>query len=136
MSLLNKLFSFNRSAVKKSYRSSVGSLERQKILERWKTIEELKTTGRPSAIKEAAIEADKLTDLALSCVYPSIDTYVERLKQAKELFLSSKQDYENLWYAHKIRNELVHSVGFELPSAEAKNVLDYFKKALEVIGGI
>jgi len=122
--------------VKKSYRSAVGSLERQRILERWKTIEELKTTGRPSAFKEAVIEADKLTDLALSCIYPSIDTYVERLKQAKELFLSSRQDYENLWYAHKIRNELVHSLGFELPSAEAKNVLDHFKKALEILGGI
>lgn len=134
MSFLNKLFSFNRSAVKKSYRSSVGSTERQKILERWKIIEELKTTGKPSAFKEAVIEADKLTDLALSCVYPSIDTHVERLKQAKELFLSNRQDYENLWYAHKIRNELVHSVGFDLPSVEAKNILDYFRRALEALG--
>ncbi|OGY24323.1 MAG: hypothetical protein A2172_00465 [Candidatus Woykebacteria bacterium RBG_13_40_15] len=136
MSFLSKLFNFNKSAVGRSYRSAVNSVDRQKILDRWKVIEELKITGKPSAFKEAVIEADKLVDFALSCIYPSVGVSVERLKQAKELFISDKQDYENLWYAHKIRNELVHKVGFDLPSIEAKNILDYFKKALEIIGGL
>lgn len=127
-------FLFNSKREQKIYHGSVGSAERQTILERWAKIEELKSVGKPSAMKEAVIEADKLVDLALASVYPSIDKSVERLKQAKEMFLSNRQDYENLWYAHKIRNELVHTVGFDLPGVEAKNILAYFRKALEVMG--
>jgi len=108
--------------------------DQQQIEERWKKIEELAGIGKPSTLREAVIEADKLVNLALGRIYPGKETAAERLKEAKEMFASYRQDYENLWYAHKIRNEMVHTVGFELPSMEAKNILDYFRKALEVVG--
>ena len=106
----------------------------QQLEERWKKVEELAGIGNPSTLREAVMEADKLVDFALGKLYPGREKAAERLKEAKELFTNYRQDYENLWYAHKIRNEMAHTVGFELPSVEAKNILDYFRKALEVLG--
>jgi hypothetical protein len=108
--------------------------DQQQIEERWKKIEELAGIGKPSTLREAVIEADKLVNLALDRLYPGREKAAERLVEAKEVFGNYRQDYENLWYAHKIRNEMVHTVGFELPSMEAKNILDYFRKGLEVLG--
>lgn len=113
-------------------RGSLSSLDRQQIDQAWVKIETLSRVGKPSAWREAVIEADKLVDFVLKRRFPGRETAGERLKEAKTLF-SDRGLYENLWYAHKLRNELVHTVGFELPSTEAKNLLEYFKRALEVL---
>lgn len=133
MSLLTRLFGPKKLTAK---RGVVSSFDRDQVRERWEKIEELKNAGRPSASREAVIEADKLVDFALDKIYPGNNTAAERLKLAKEMFASFRQDYENLWYAHKIRNEMVHTVGFELPTVEARNILDYSKRALEIIGAL
>ena len=74
-----------------------------------------------------------MVDFALDKLYSGKESAAERLKEAKEIFGYNRQDYENLWYAHKLRNEMVHKVGFELPSVEAKQLLDFFKRALEIM---
>ncbi|OGY20973.1 MAG: hypothetical protein A2126_03050 [Candidatus Woykebacteria bacterium GWB1_45_5] len=131
MRLLAKLFGQKKPAGK---RANITGVDRDKIREWWVKIEELKNLNKPSALSEAVIEADKLVNLALDRIYPGKENAAERLKEAKAIFSTYKQDYENLWYAHKLRNEMVHTVGFELPSLEAKNILEYFKRALEILG--
>ncbi|OGY26226.1 MAG: hypothetical protein A2Z24_01570 [Candidatus Woykebacteria bacterium RBG_16_44_10] len=131
MNLLTRLFGQKKFSAR---RVAVSGFDRDQIRQRWGKIEELKNLGKPSTLREAVIEADKLVDFALDKLYPGNGTTAERLKLAREMFSSARQDYENLWYAHKIRNEMVHTVGFELPTMEAKNILDYFKKALEIFG--
>jgi hypothetical protein len=126
---------FKKNEVPKT-RESLSFADREQIKERWEKIEQLTKVGRPSAFREAVIEADKLVDFALKVCFPFRETAAERLKEAKEFFLRNRDYYENLWYAHKIRNEMVHTVGFELPSVEAKNILAYYKQALEIISGI
>lgn len=133
MNFLSKIFTKKQSDSKKG---ALQSLDKQQIQEAWLKIEQLSSIGKPSAFREAVIEADKLVDFALGKVYPGRETAAERLKEAKELFQNSRADYDNLWYAHKLRNEMVHTVGFELPSVEAKRVLDHFKKALEILGAL
>lgn len=130
MNLIERLFNKNH---KSSSKGRMSPMDRQKLIENWDKIEELEKLSKPSTLREAVVEADKMVDSALDKIYPGRTSSAERLKEAKELF-QKRQDYENLWYAHKIRNELVHTVGFELPSVEAKNILVYFKTALEVIG--
>ena len=131
MNFINKLFGKKQTVPSKL---SVGSQEKQQIIERWDKVEELEKIGRPSTLKEAVIEADKLIDYALDKIYPGRDSAAERLKETKDLFIRSRQDYENLWYAHKLRNELVHTIGFELPIVEAKNLLVYYKNTLKILG--
>ena len=112
----------------------MASADKEQVEAGWRKIEELKNVGKPSAFREAVVEADKLVNFVLDKLYPGKVSAGERLKEAKEVFGYNRQDYENLWYAHKLRNEMVHKVGFELPSVEAKQLLDFFKKALEIIG--
>ena len=133
MNLLTKLLGKKNPVAR---RWVVSGFDRDQIRQRWEKIEELKSLEKPSTLREAVIEADKLVNFALGKIYPGNETAGERLKLAKEVFTSYRQDYENLWYAHKIRNEMVHTVGFELPSVEAKNILDYFKRALEIVGAM
>jgi hypothetical protein len=132
MNLLKNLFS--RRATRK--RGQLRSSDREQIDAGWRKVEELKNVGKPSAFREAVVEADKLVDFALDKLFPGNESAGERLKEAKEVFAYNRQDYENLWYAHKLRNEMVHKVGFELPSVEAKQLLDFFKKALEIVGAL
>ena len=131
MTFLNLLFGNRQPS---SQKGVLTSADREQIREGWSKIEELQKVGKPSTLREAVIEADKLVDFALGKIYPGKEKAAERLKEAKERFAGNPQDYENLWYAHKLRNEMVHTVGFELPSVEAKNILDYFRRALEVLG--
>ena len=130
MKFLKNLF-LRKTTVEK--RGLISSTDREKIESGWRKVEELKNIGKPSAFREAVFEADKLVDFALDKLYSGKESAAERLKEAKEIFGYNRQDYENLWYAHKLRNEMVHKVGFELPSVEAKQLLDFFKSALEIM---
>ena len=132
MNFLAKLLGWGKQASRQ--RSFLTGEDREQIRDRWEKIGQLEEVGKPSAWREAVIEADKLVDFALAKIYPGEEKTANRLVQAKEVFASYKQEYENLWYAHKIRNEMVHTVGFELPSVEAKNILEYFKRSLEILG--
>ena len=133
MNFINLLFGQNKNSGKRGY---LASLDKDQVKQRWERIEELKLVDRPSALREAVIEADKLVDFSLGIIYQGREGAAARLKEAKALFVNQKEAYENLWYAHKIRNEMVHTVGFELPIMEAKNILEIFQKALEIIGAL
>ena len=133
MNFINLLFGQNKNSGKRGY---LASLDKDQVKQRWEKIEELKLVDRASALREAVIEADKLVDFSLRIIYQGREGAADRLKEAKALFVNQKEAYENLWYAHKIRNEMVHTVGFELPIMEAKNILEIFQKALEIIGAL
>ena len=34
---------------------------------------------------------------------------------------------DNIWYAHKVRNKLVHEIDFKLSEKESKNIISYYK---------
>lgn len=99
--------------------------------EAWKKIEEQVLLGKPSNLKSAVLDADKLVDFALKKMYPSLTTMGERLKEAKPKFINNYDIYDGLWFAHKVRNEIVHNISFELPSVEVLSILEKFKKALD-----
>jgi hypothetical protein len=103
------------------------------VRESWMKVEEQLSLGKPSNFNQAVMTADKTVDYVLKAIYPRTSTMGERLKAAREKFRSDPQVYEDLWYAHKIRNELAHNLDFHLPSFEAKNVVEKFKVALRVL---
>jgi hypothetical protein len=115
-------------------REAVGVLkpfDKEKISIDWQRIEELAATARPSAYKEAVLNADKLLDYALIQI-SSGETMGERLKNAGEAF--PRDIYQGIWDAHKMRNALVHDPNFDLTVLVAKEILEKFKKGFGSLG--
>lgn len=108
------------------------SQDREQALDRWNHVEELVRSSAPSNLKMAVIEADKIIDDLLKVIFPGQETMGERLKLARPLF-SDYKVYDDLWYAHKIRNALVHE-RVDFPSSEARPVVDKYLAALSALG--
>lgn len=129
--VLDFLFRGNKE---KRGRDAVGNLkpfDKEKISTDWQRIKELAETGRPSAYKEAVLNADKLLDYALIQI-ASGEAMGERLKNAGEAF--PWDVYQGLWDAHKMRNALVHDPNFDLSILVAREVLEKFKKGFQFLG--
>lgn len=80
--------------------------------------------------KHAVVEADKLLELALNGVgrKNSIGTI---LKTRGDDIFSHLND---VWRVHKLRNRIVHEIGFEITSKDARDALRIFRRALQEAG--
>jgi len=115
-------------------RTVVGALkpyDRKRVEEDWGKVEHLVQVGKPSAIKEAVIVADKLLDYVLQQISFG-ETMGERLKNAREAF--PHEIYQGLWEAHKVRNALVHDANYDLTRLVAQEALGKFKEAFKALG--
>lgn len=83
-------------------------------------------------VKDSLVELDKLLDYCLKNKRVKGETLGERLKNAKSLF--SKSDYNSLWSAHKLRNQLVHEVehkaSINLIKSQSKAVASILRKTI------
>ena len=98
------------------------------ISAKWSEVRAMMQAGGPANYKQSIMEADKLVDAVLRSRVRG-ETMGERLKNAKHLF--SKEAYDALWTAHKIRNRLAHEADFEGLSSEASLAVRNFEKALK-----
>lgn len=105
----------------------VDGIDRKFVRERWKKIEELFAYGKEMNYKLAVIEADKLLDEVLKSMYFGGNTMADRLKLASYKFPKLKR----VWWAHKVRNLVVHDARYALRHGETKVVLRLFKRALK-----
>lgn len=116
------------SFLKKLLRSgSYESFDRPRVKEKWQKIEELMQLGGESHFKQAIISADNLVDYILKSKTRG-ETMGERLKKSQKSF--SWQTYDNLWKAHKVRNEIVHNSDKEILVGEARMAISRFERAL------
>jgi hypothetical protein len=84
----------------------------------------------PDGMVLAIIDADKLLDQALKKRRFKGKTMGERLVSAQR-FLS---DNDTVWYAHKLRNRLVHEPNIRLKKKEAQAALAGFRQGLRDLG--
>lgn len=101
------------------------------VADRWQRLEELMAGGKPSSLRQAVIEADKVLDYALTQL-GSGNSLGERLKAARPLFTAAV--YQGLWDAHKIRNVLVHDVKYEMSILSCREAVSQIKEGLVEIG--
>jgi len=80
----------------------------------------------------AVIDADKLLDEALRKRNYRGKTMGERLVAAQH----DIHDNDAVWYAHKLRNRLVHDSTVRLRKNEAKNALAGFRQSLKDLGAL
>jgi len=117
---------------KKSTKSRIITVEtKEKIQRDWKNIEILLTQKGPSQLRQALITADKSLDNALKDIVDG-ETMGERLKNAENFF--EREQYNKIWEAHKIRNNLVHESGYEPPYFVVTRAVQDLKEGLEKVG--
>ena len=101
------------------------------VEQRWETVEQLISGGKPSQLRQAVVEADKILDYSLSQLC-SGNSLGERLKTAKDLY--SDEIYSKLWDAHKTRNTLVHDVNSEISTILCRDAVNSIKAGLIAVG--
>jgi hypothetical protein len=91
----------------------------------WQEIEN-KATSDPN---HAILDADKLLDKALA-MKGMEGSLGEKLKKGKNLF----RNINNVWGAHKLRNQIAHEINFHAPPGVVSQALSSFKNALRDLG--
>jgi hypothetical protein len=107
-------------------RPELYGMTREQVAKRWQQIQSTAKMNGDMGLKLSIIEADNLLDAALKSLIMPGDTLGERLKVACYKYPRLK----NVWWAHKLRNNLVHDHSFQIRSGEAKRALGEFEKAL------
>ncbi|MDO8600544.1 MAG: hypothetical protein Q7R73_02910 [bacterium] len=113
-------------------KEEVLSAEKEAVRESWLRIEAKLDLQNVSDWKLAVLEADALMDDVLQKRGLEGTTMGERLKSlgvAERL-----RSYEQLWDAHKLRNEIVHDAMREVSYEEVKRALGYFREAFGELG--
>ena len=103
-------------------------LNKEYFQDRW--FELLLRVKTPEGMILAVIDADKLLDEALKRRNFKGKTMGERLVSAQRTL----GDNDAVWYAHKLRNRLVHEPDVKLKKSEAQTALNGFKKGLTDLG--
>lgn len=113
---------------KQMSRPELLGLSREQIAERWKQIRLTSQQGLMGA-KLAIMEADTLLDSGLKSMMMPGDTLGERLKVACYKY----PKLQNVWWAHKLRNQLAHETAFQISQRQAEQAMDEFEKALKTL---
>jgi hypothetical protein len=97
-----------------------------------KWIELLARVRTPEGMMHAIIDAYKLIDDLLKKKHFKGKTMGERLVSAQR----SLSDNDSVWYAHKLRNRLVHEPEVRLKKREAQTALAGFRRGLKDLGAL
>lgn len=115
----------------RSKKRSRSSVRDPKLQERWQVILKKAESNPPQSLTLAIVEADSFVDDILKKMDLGGEHMADRLEKLDRRDLKT---VERLWQAHRIRNDLVHTPGFTIPSADAKSVLEDYEKFLKEIG--
>ena len=99
--------------------------------ESWHRIEEHFYRGGESDLKVAILEADKLLNDALREAGVMGIQLGDRLKKAN---VSQVPNINELWQAHKLRNQIAHEPNFKLKRDVAERALNIYEEALRNLG--
>ncbi len=97
-------------------------------LRHWSNIVHRANTGTPENLRWAVMEADALVDHVLKQRGMPGETFADRLNEAR--FTGSKI-VEKVFEAHRLRNELAHTPGFQMSSHQAERALVSFRDFLK-----
>ena len=106
--------------------------DREAMRQRWREVESLLDAPGEMSLKLALIEADKLLDHALKAMGMPGETLGERLKFAAYKY----PRLQDVWWAHRVRNRLVHEASFRLDRGLARKAVAGYARALKLIGAI
>ena len=109
-----------------------GRLDVEKYRIKWLSIEQSLARDNEASYQLAVLNADKLLDHALREKGFKGQTMGDRLKAA----IDSLPHRNDIWTAHKLRNQLAHEPDFKVDYNQARKALAGFKAGLKDIGAI
>lgn len=107
------------------------NISRKEAQESWHRIEEHFYRGSESDLKVAILEADKLLNDALREAGIMGIQLGDRLKKANA---GQVPNLNELWQAHKLRNQIAHEPNFRLKRDLAERALHTYETALKNLG--
>ncbi len=107
--------------------------DRKVIFTQWKKINDDAVSAPPHSVTLGVIAADNFVDAILKGMGIEGEHMADRLQKFDSREYHS---LENLWKAHKIRNQLVHTPGFEISENDGKQVLKAYEAFLKELGAL
>ncbi|HUT22213.1 MAG TPA: hypothetical protein VMX18_02250 [Candidatus Bipolaricaulota bacterium] len=101
----------------------------KQIQDKWVEIESLISKDSEAMWRVAIIEADNLLDFVLKGMIMPGETLGQRLKVACYKY----EKLRNVWWAHKLRNTIVHESDYKLRRGEAAKAIKGFEHALKIL---
>jgi hypothetical protein len=98
----------------------------KKTFKQWTKLAKKLETGKESDYKMVLIEADSLLASILKKMGYKGDNMRELLEQMDAKILPN---IENVWQAHKLRNNIVHDPDYELSLDKARTMLQIYEQA-------
>lgn len=105
--------------------AGISNADKQYIAGKRREIEKMTQSDNIYELKHAVIEADKLVDHILQLKGYAGETFADRLRSAEKYM--DHTIYQNLWEAHKIRNQVAHDTT-EIGVSELKRSVTTFKE--------
>lgn len=102
----------------------------QQLATHWGEVEAALT--QPQGLSWAVSEGDKMLDTAMRALNAKGSTMADRLRTLEPQFPAGL--YQDIWHAHKLRNELAHTVGATVSPDEAREATNTFARALRTLG--
>lgn len=113
-------------------RRGPSSLDVDKYRTKWMAIEHQLNKDEPMTFQLTVLSADTLLDQALKEKGIQGTTMGERMKQMQQKWSNAN----NVWTAHKLRNQIAHEPDVKLNYDTARRALASFKQALKDVGAI
>ncbi|MFA5128516.1 MAG: hypothetical protein WC445_00965 [Patescibacteria group bacterium] len=114
------------------FKSREYDLDKSGIKKRWQEIEKMLDGPGEMNYKIAVMEADKMLDYVLKSMSMAGKDMGERIRFASFKYSRLRK----VWWAHVLRNQLVHEATFVLDYGMAKRAIKTFRRALEELGAL
>lgn len=109
-------------------------LDKIKNHRKWLEIEKLLESGDEIHARQAVVEADKFFDNIMKQVGVQGQKFADRLRSLENHM--NHNNYQAIWQAHKIRNQITHEVDHKISVGEVKQVLNKFRRGLVNLGAL
>lgn len=99
----------------------------EKLLQRLEQLQAGALSSEMSVRRDTVIKLDNLLSKSLQYYFSNTDMCGDNLKLAKKIF--RRNEYNDLWEVHKIRNKIVHD-DYDISAEDSKKVYNIYKSAI------
>jgi hypothetical protein len=107
------------------------NIPQKEVRDSWKKAQAHFFAGDDNDLKVAIMEADQILESALRHAGVRGANLGERLKNIKQ---EQMPNLDEVWQAHKLRNQIAHEPGFKIKRDLAERALGIYEKALQELG--
>jgi len=103
-------------------------------LRKWMEVEKLLESNDEIHAQQAVIRADKFFDNIMRQAGAKGDKFAEHLRSLEPKM--SHETYQDLWEAHKLRNQISHEIEHKTTVSECKSALNKLRRGMNSLGAI